>query len=80
MTDTTTSTDADRALKAKHRTMWAWGDYPAVATQIIADLGPTLVQASNIRPGDRVLDVAAGGRATRPCQLRQLARGWSPAT
>jgi hypothetical protein len=26
---------ADAALKSKHRTMWALGDYPAVATEVI---------------------------------------------
>jgi SAM-dependent methyltransferase len=67
MTDTTATdpvpgpdSDADRALKAKHRTMWAAGDYPRVATEIIAEFGPTLVEACQIGPGDRVLDVAAG--------------------
>jgi ubiquinone/menaquinone biosynthesis C-methylase UbiE len=64
MTETThqpvTDTDEDRALKAKHRTMWALGDYPAVATEIIPALGPVLVEASGIGSGSRVLDVAAG--------------------
>ena len=61
---------ADRALKAKHRAMWALGDYPAVATQIIPELGPTLVEACGVRPGDRVLDVAAGsGNAAIPAAL-----------
>lgn len=55
-----TDSDADRALKAKHRGMWALGDYPAVATQVIPALGPVLVEASGIGPGSRVLDVAAG--------------------
>jgi SAM-dependent methyltransferase len=61
-TDTTTDTDtaADTALKARHRAMWALGDYHAVATEIIPDLGPVLVQATHLGPGDRVLDVAAG--------------------
>jgi SAM-dependent methyltransferase len=61
-TTSSTATDlaADQALKAKHRAMWALGDYPAVATEVIADLGPALVEASGIGPGDRVLDVAAG--------------------
>ena len=31
---TTIDTTADRALKAKHRAMWALGDYPAVATEV----------------------------------------------
>jgi len=60
MTTTTTNTDADQALKARHRAMWALGDYHAVATEIIADLGPTLVAASGIGAGHHVLDVAAG--------------------
>ena len=58
---------ADRALKAKHRALWASGDYPAVAAELIPALGPELVRACGIRPGDRVLDVAAGsGNAAIP--------------
>lgn len=61
---------ADRALKAKHRATWALGDYPAVATEIIPSLGPVLVEASGIRPGDRVLDIGAGaGNAAIPAAL-----------
>jgi SAM-dependent methyltransferase len=61
---------ADRALKAKHRTMWALGDYPAVASEVIPDLGPVLVQACRIYEGDRVLDVGAGsGNAAIPAAL-----------
>jgi SAM-dependent methyltransferase len=63
----TTEQDADRELKAKHRALWASGDYPAVAAELIAELGPELVRASGVRPGDRVLDVAAGsGNAAIP--------------
>ena len=51
MTDVVTGTDADRALKAKHRTMWALGDYPTLASDIISDLGPTIVEACGIGPG-----------------------------
>lgn len=62
--------DADRALKAKHRTMWALGDYPAVAAEIIPDLGAILVEACGVGGGDRVLDVAAGsGNAAIPAAL-----------
>lgn len=57
----------DTALKARHRAMWALGDYPAVAREVIADLGPTLVGAVDVQPGERVLDVAAGsGNAALP--------------
>lgn len=58
---------ADRSLKAKHRATWALGDYPAVASAIIPDLGARLVEACRVRAGDRVLDVAAGsGNAAVP--------------
>jgi SAM-dependent methyltransferase len=52
--------EAVRSLKAKHRAMWALGDYPALASDLIWDLGAALVEACGVRPGDRVLDVAAG--------------------
>lgn len=54
------SLDEDGALKARHRAMWALGDYRAVATQVIAELGPVLVDACGVGAGDRVLDIAAG--------------------
>lgn len=53
-------TDADRALKAKHRIVWALGDYAAVAREVIPELGKVIVAESGVRAGDRVLDVAAG--------------------
>ena len=63
----TIAVDADRALKAKHRAMWSLGDYPAVVSDIVAKLGPILVNAAGVRPGQRVLDVAAGdGNASIP--------------
>ncbi|MCW2759892.1 MAG: hypothetical protein JWR85_93 [Marmoricola sp.] len=66
-TTATTATTADRELKARHRTMWALGNYASVASDVIADLGPVLVEAVGIGPGDRVLDVAAGsGNASIP--------------
>lgn len=70
MTSRTQTDDADRALKAKHRSMWALGNYPAVATQLIPELGPILVEACGISAGDRVLDVGAGsGNAAIPAAL-----------
>lgn len=55
-----TATTTDDGLVAKHRAMWATGDYARVAAELVAPLGPTLVQACGIRPGQRVLDVGAG--------------------
>lgn len=52
--------EADRALKAKHRAVWALGDYAAVAREVIPELGHVLVSAAQVRPGDRVVDVASG--------------------
>ncbi|MCX5045436.1 class I SAM-dependent methyltransferase [Aldersonia sp. NBC_00410] len=64
---TSADQDADRQLKAKHRALWASGDYPAVAAEIIPALGPELVRACGIGPGHHVLDVAAGsGNAAIP--------------
>lgn len=66
----TAATEADVLLKSKHRAMWASGDYPAVAAEVIPALGPVLVEASGIGPGQRVLDVAAGsGNAAIPAAL-----------
>jgi SAM-dependent methyltransferase len=63
MTDTSTLSE----LKTKHRAMWALGDYPAVVADVIPALGAALVQATGVRRGDRVLDVAAGtGNAAIP--------------
>ncbi|WP_308799032.1 class I SAM-dependent methyltransferase [Agromyces silvae] len=60
-TTTTTTPDAeDAALKAKHRAMWASGDYPRLASDLIWELGSRVVDAVDVRPGDRVLDIAAG--------------------
>jgi len=62
--------EADRALKEKQRGMWALGDYPAVASQVIPELGTVLVEACGIQLGDRVLDVGAGsGNAAIPAAL-----------
>lgn len=47
-------------LAAKHRAMWALGDYPTIVVDLVAPLGPVLVEATGIGPGKRVLDVASG--------------------
>ena len=50
----------DLAYKAGVRQAWAAGDYHRFASDLVWDLGAELVSACGIRPGDRVLDVAAG--------------------
>ena len=61
---------ADRDLKARHRAMWALGDYPRVAADIIPGLGAVLVDACAVAGHHRVLDVAAGsGNAAIPAAL-----------
>jgi SAM-dependent methyltransferase len=58
---------SDPELKARHRTMWASGDYPSMVETWLLPLGPRLVEAAAIAPGMRVLDVAAGtGNASLP--------------
>ncbi|ORV39562.1 hypothetical protein AWC02_19420 [Mycolicibacter engbaekii] len=54
-------------IEAKHRALWALGDYAAIASQVVAPLGPALAHACGIAPHHRVLDVAAGtGNAAIP--------------
>jgi ubiquinone/menaquinone biosynthesis C-methylase UbiE len=58
-------------IKLKHKAMWAFGNYDAVATQVVGGLGPVIVRAAGIGPGQRVLDVAAGsGNASIPAAER----------
>ncbi len=67
MSQTTTTPTADQQLKAKHRAVWASGDYPAMVDTFLLPLGPRLVQAAGIGAGQRVLDVGAGnGNASLP--------------
>src|SRR4051812_49673104 len=50
----------DAELKARHRAMWASGDYPSMVETFLLPLGPRLVEACEVGPGMRVLDVGAG--------------------
>lgn len=64
------ATEEDRALKAKHRSMWSSGDYPTLADDLLPELGVALTEACEVRTGDRVLDVTAGsGNATIPAAV-----------
>jgi SAM-dependent methyltransferase len=61
------ATAPDSELKARHRAMWASGDYPSMVETFLLPLGPRLVEACGIGPGMKVLDVAAGtGNASIP--------------
>jgi ubiquinone/menaquinone biosynthesis C-methylase UbiE len=65
------STMPDSELKARHRAMWASGDYPSMVETFLLPLGPRLVEACGIGAGMRVLDVAAGtGNASIPAAQR----------
>lgn len=68
MTDTVVLSD----LKTRHRAMWASGDYPAVAAEVVHALGEDLVDACGVHAGQRVLDVAAG---TGNAAIAAAARG-----
>jgi ubiquinone/menaquinone biosynthesis C-methylase UbiE len=63
---------SDRELKAGARAVWAMGDYHRFATDLVWELGATLVGACGIGAGQRVLDVAAG---TGNTALRAAAAG-----
>jgi SAM-dependent methyltransferase len=61
---------ADSELKARHRAMWASGDYPSMVETFLLPLGPRLIEACGIGPGMSVLDVAAGtGNASIPAAM-----------
>ena len=66
----TAVTDAE--LKARHRKMWASGDYPSMVETFLLPLGPRLVEACEVAAGMRVLDVAAG---TGNAAIRAAERG-----
>ena len=78
----TIDTTGDRALKASHRAMWALGDYPAVAIDVIPELGPSSSRragCARLRFGPHPFDEGAqedglgdapaspATRATQPC-------------
>ncbi|MFD0045161.1 class I SAM-dependent methyltransferase [Pseudarthrobacter scleromae] len=66
----TDAAKADRELKQKHRAMWASGDYPALADEMLLELGAILVEACGITSRHNVLDVAAGsGNAAIPAAM-----------
>ena len=68
---TTVTTPQGDDLKARHRRMWAGGDYPRMVETFLLPVGSRLVEAAGITAGVRVLDVAAGtGNASIPAAQR----------
>jgi SAM-dependent methyltransferase len=66
-----TAAPTDAEIKQRHRAMWASGDYPSMVDTFLLPLGPRLVDACEIGPGMRVLDVASGtGNAAIPAAER----------
>jgi ubiquinone/menaquinone biosynthesis C-methylase UbiE len=64
---TTPTLSRDPELKARHRAIWASGDYAEMVEAWLLPLGHRIVEASGIEPGHKVLDVAAGtGNASVP--------------
>ncbi|GFG76123.1 class I SAM-dependent methyltransferase [Mycobacterium botniense] len=64
------NTSMTSAAATTHQAMWALGDYARMAEDVMAPLGPVLVSATGIGPGQRVLDVAAGsGNISIPAAL-----------
>jgi hypothetical protein len=78
MTVLTEAVEADRALKAKHRAIWASGSYEAVAKEIVSPLGPILVQAAGVTLSNRLM--WRPERATPAFLPRRPALRWSPPT
>ena len=64
---TTPTLSPDPELKARHRAIWASGDYAEIVEAWLLPLGRRIVEASGIEPAHTVLDVAAGtGNASLP--------------
>jgi SAM-dependent methyltransferase len=59
-------------MKNQARSMWAAGDFPAVAKRQLWPVGERIVRRMEIRPGEDVLDIACG---TGNAALRAAAAG-----
>lgn len=58
------------AVTGRQQAVWSLGDYGRVGS-LLSRLGETLVHEVDVRPGERVLDVAAGnGNASLPAARR----------
>ena len=61
---------ADSELKARHRAMWASGDYPSMVETFLLPLGPRLVEACGI--GLTVLNCIRGDLANDAARLPRV--------
>ena len=67
----TAATEIGRSDEGAHRALWALGDYGTVAAEVVAPLGPVLVQASGIGAGQPRL----GGKHTGPHDRQRTQAG-----
>jgi len=81
-TEPTVAGDLHARFNAAARRIWALGEYHKFATETVWQLGPVLVDACGISPGQRVLDVAAGTGNTAiraaECGARVVASDLTP--
>ena len=70
----TTIHNADAELKARHRKMWASGDYPSMVETFLLPLGPRLVEACRIGRGHDACSTSPPAPATP----RSRPRGAAP--
>ena len=47
-------------IKQGARATWAAGDFPAIARLTLWEVGPRIVSAAGVQPGEKTLDVACG--------------------
>jgi hypothetical protein len=68
---------ADTELKARHRNMWALGDYASMVETFLLPVGLRLVEACGIGPGMRSTPSATSGTSARPKTRASSRNTWS---
>jgi ubiquinone/menaquinone biosynthesis C-methylase UbiE len=66
------------AIKARQQQTWSSGDYAMVGGTLVV-MAETLCEAVDVRPGQRVLDVATGSGNTALAAARRFSRRSSAA-
>jgi hypothetical protein len=74
-----TTVEVDRELKAKHRALWASGDYPAVAAELIPEFGPDYAYMLRVQDATTALPsvvepMADPSGPTSMCSIRRTPR------